>query len=45
MSPNPVLTPDALRRALAIRDLTDPSHGPHAVQHLLRAAQDALARE
>jgi phenylalanyl-tRNA synthetase alpha chain len=44
MSPNPVLTPDALRRALSIRDLTDPSQGLHAVQLVLRAAVDALAR-
>lgn len=43
--PNPedILTPDALARALAVRDLTDPSQGPHAVQRVLDAAVKALA--
>lgn len=44
MAPNPVLRPDALRRALALRDLTDPTQGPHAVQRVLDAAVGALAR-
>lgn len=44
MAPNPVIRPDALRRALALRDLTDPAQGPHAVQRVLDAAVDALAR-
>ncbi|HEY6099587.1 MAG TPA: hypothetical protein VIW03_09165, partial [Anaeromyxobacter sp.] len=46
MSPNPprpTLSADALRRALAVRDLTDPAHGPHAVQLLLDAVVSALA--
>lgn len=33
----------ALRRALAIRDLTDPAAGPHAMQALLHAIVDRLA--
>lgn len=37
------LTPEALRRALELRDLTDPAHGPHAVQLLLARVVDALA--
>lgn len=47
MSPDPprlTLSPDALRRALAVRDLTDPAGGPHAVQRVLDAAAAALAR-
>lgn len=43
MSRPTVLTPDALRRALAVRDLTDPAQGPHAIQHVLDAAVAALA--
>src|SRR5512138_1126066 len=39
-----VLTPAAVSRALAVRDLTDPSHGPHAMQLVLAAAVDALVR-
>lgn len=31
------LTPDALADALAVRDLTDPAHGPHAIQLLVDA--------
>jgi chorismate mutase len=44
--PNPeqILTPDALARALAVRDLTDAAQGPHAVQRLLDDAVKALAR-
>ena len=29
-----LLTADAYRHALALRDLTDPAHGPHAMQLL-----------
>jgi phenylalanyl-tRNA synthetase alpha chain len=43
MSPA-VLSPTQLRRALAIRDLTDPSEGPHAIQRVVKSATDALAR-
>lgn len=32
----------AYRRALAVRDLTDAAHGPHAMQLLVRDAIDAL---
>ena len=42
MSPS-VLTPEALARALALRDLTDPSHGRHAMQDLLGEVTAALA--
>jgi phenylalanyl-tRNA synthetase alpha chain len=42
--PHPVLSPDALERALALRDLTDPAQGPHALQLLVDAAVSALAR-
>ncbi len=41
MSPS-TLSPDALRRALAVRDLTDPAQGPHALQRLVEAAAAAL---
>ncbi|HET9552376.1 MAG TPA: hypothetical protein VFP50_05360 [Anaeromyxobacteraceae bacterium] len=41
MSRTPI-TPDALRRALALRDLTDPAQGPHAVQRVVEAALAAL---
>jgi phenylalanyl-tRNA synthetase alpha chain len=34
----------AYRRAVAIRDLTDPGQGPHALQLLVQAAIDALCR-
>ena len=42
--PHPVLSPDALERALALRDLTDPAQGPHAMQLLVDAAVAALAK-
>jgi len=48
MSPNPpqpTLSADALRRALALRDLTDPAQGPHALQLVLDAVVSALAGE
>ncbi|OZM83922.1 hypothetical protein [Pseudonocardia sp. MH-G8] len=38
------LEPDAVAAALALRDLTDPAHGPHALQLLLDAAVAALGR-
>jgi phenylalanyl-tRNA synthetase alpha chain len=40
---HPVLTEAALARALALRDLTDPARGRHAMQELLRAVTAALA--
>jgi phenylalanyl-tRNA synthetase alpha chain len=46
MSPNPprpTLSADALRHALAVRDLTDPSQGPHAIQLVLDRVVSALA--
>jgi len=39
-----ILSEAALQRALSLRDLTDPSQGPHAVQRVLDAAQGALTR-
>jgi chorismate mutase-like protein len=39
-----LLSADALARALATRDLTDPAQGPHAVQRALDQAVNALAR-
>ena len=38
-----ILTPEALDRALSLRDLTDPQQGPHAMQQLLAAIHEALA--
>jgi len=40
--PHPILSPEALQRALALRDLTDPAQGPHAMQLLVDAAVTAL---
>lgn len=37
------LTPQQLKRDLAIRDLTDPACGPHAIQLLVELAASALA--
>lgn len=37
------LSPPALRRALTLPDLTDPAHGPHALQRLVAAAVGAAA--
>src|SRR5881392_3155989 len=37
------ITPDRLAQALALRDLTDPSAGGHAVQHVVTAIENALA--
>jgi phenylalanyl-tRNA synthetase alpha chain len=38
-----ILTPDALLRALTLRDLTDPAAGPHALQRVVAAIGQALA--
>ena len=38
------LTPDQLCRALALRDLTDPAQGEHAMQALLSAVVAPLER-
>ena len=38
------LTPDQLQHALALRDLTDPEAGRHAIQMLVGVAVDALAQ-
>ena len=35
----------SLARALALRDLTDPATGGHAVQHVVAAIEDAATRE
>ncbi len=40
--PHAILSPEALERALALRDLTDPSQGPHAMQQLVASAVAAL---
>lgn len=40
--PSTVLDADTVGRALAVRDLTDPGQGPHALQQLLSAIQSAL---
>jgi len=37
-----ILGAEELRRALSVRDLTDPTQGPHAMQHLVSAALEAL---
>lgn len=37
------LSADAVRRALSIRDLTDPAQGPHALQQLVSACAERLA--
>ncbi|RKH57998.1 PheS-related mystery ligase SrmL [Corallococcus llansteffanensis] len=37
-----ILSAEELRRALSVRDLTDPTHGSHAMQQLVSAALDAL---
>lgn len=39
-----VLNPDQLQHALALRDLTDPEAGIHAIQMLVDLAVDALAQ-
>lgn len=40
-----VLSPEALERALHLRDLTDPLQGLHAIQQVTGAIHDALARQ
>jgi phenylalanyl-tRNA synthetase alpha chain len=39
------MNPESLARALALRDLTDPAAGGHAVQHVVTAIEDAATRE
>ena len=41
---HPVITPQQLDRALALRDLSDPASGPHAIQLVADAIGDALQR-
>jgi phenylalanyl-tRNA synthetase alpha chain len=38
----PYLTTEQLARDLALRDLSDPAAGPHAIQSLVGLAVDAL---
>ena len=38
------MTPEELRAALELRDLTDPEAGEHAMQHVVSAIEYALAR-
>jgi phenylalanyl-tRNA synthetase alpha chain len=41
--PDPgALDPESVSRALALRDLTDPAAGEHAVQHVVHALENAL---
>ncbi len=40
-----MLSDEARREALALRDLTDPSEGPHAMQQLVERLLGALARQ
>lgn len=40
----PAMTPEQLQNALALRDLTDPEAGSHAIQMLVDLAVDALAQ-
>ena len=42
-SPVTYLTHEQLRRDLAIRDLSDPAQGAHAIQILIGRAVDSLA--
>lgn len=37
-----ILSAEVLRRTLSVRDLTDPTSGPHALQQLVEAALEAL---
>jgi phenylalanyl-tRNA synthetase alpha chain len=37
-----ILSAEEIRRALSVRDLTDPAEGPHAMQQLIHAALEAL---
>ncbi len=45
MSHNDYLTSDQLRRALNLRDLTDPAQGAHAIQALLESVVGTLRSE
>src|SRR5262245_42448662 len=38
-----ILSADAVRRALSIRDLSDPAQGPHAIQQLAKTCAERLA--
>lgn len=40
----PLISADALHRALSLRDLSDPCDGPHAMQQLIRAITGALCQ-
>ncbi|QSQ27504.1 hypothetical protein JY651_22455 [Pyxidicoccus parkwayensis] len=40
-----ILSAEELRRALSVRDLTDPTTGPHAMQQLVSSALEALRTE
>ncbi|HEU4561363.1 MAG TPA: hypothetical protein VFS20_26150 [Longimicrobium sp.] len=40
----PTITPEALDRALGLRDLSDPARGPHAMQILVERITSALAK-
>ncbi|WP_223645144.1 hypothetical protein [Corallococcus sp. EGB] len=40
-----ILSAEELRRALSVRDLTDPATGPHAMQQLVSAALEALGKQ
>ena len=40
-----LISPEALARALSLRDLSDPAQGPHAMQLLLTSIVAALERE
>jgi phenylalanyl-tRNA synthetase alpha chain len=39
-----ILSAEAVRRALSIRDLTDPAQGKHAMQHLVDECVQELSR-
>jgi phenylalanyl-tRNA synthetase alpha chain len=41
-TPVSILSTEELRRALSVRDLTDPAAGPHAMQQLVASVLDAL---
>ena len=41
-APRAVRDPRSIENALAVRDLTDPAQGPHAMQELLAGVQQAL---
>ena len=42
MTSTSYLTPDVLAADLAVRDLTDPGDGPHAIQLIVQAVLDAV---